>query len=94
MVSPPLIQDVCDNKSASSATWKDENASVFDNTKPDADIAKVARLAISDIQQHSQVQAFWVEGRADKRAPPFSPQEDLNILTDALATKAQTLLPP
>jgi hypothetical protein len=26
--------------------------------------------------------------------PPFSPQEELNILTDALARKAQTLLPP
>jgi hypothetical protein len=67
---------------------------VFDNTKPDADVAKVARLYISYIQQHSQVHAIWVEGHADKRPPPFSPQEELNILTDALATKAQTLLPP
>jgi hypothetical protein len=68
---------------------------VFDNTKPDADISKVARLAISDMQQHSQVHAFFVEGHADKRAPPpFSPQEELNIFMDALAAKAQTLLPP
>jgi hypothetical protein len=72
---PPIIQHVCDNKSAISATWKDENISVFYKTKPDADVAKVARLAISDIQKHSQVHAFWVEGHVDKRGPPFSPQE-------------------
>jgi hypothetical protein len=70
MVSPPLIQHVCDNKSAISATWKEENTIVFDKTKSDADVAKVVRLAISDIQQHSQVHVFWVEGHVDKRPPP------------------------
>jgi hypothetical protein len=84
---------VCDTKFIS-ATWKDENASVFDKTKPDADVAKVARLAILDIQKHSQVHAFWVEGHADKCGPPFSPQEELNLLINALVTTTQTLLPP
>jgi hypothetical protein len=69
---PHLIQHVCDNKSAINATWKDENISVSDKKKTDADVAKVARLAISNIQQHSQVHAFWVEGHAEKCAPPFS----------------------
>jgi hypothetical protein len=72
---PPSIQHICDNKSDINATWKDGNISVFEKTKPDADVAKVARLTISDIQQHSQVNAFWIEGHADKCGPPFSPQE-------------------
>jgi hypothetical protein len=91
--SSPSIQHVCDNKSYINATWKDENISVFDKTKPDADVTKVARNAIADIQQYYQVNAFWVEGHADKRGPPLSPQEELNILMDALADKAQTPLP-
>jgi ribonuclease HI len=91
--SPPSIEHVCDNQSAISATWKDKNISVFDKTKPDANVAKVARNAIVEIQQHSQVNAFWVEGHADKCGPPFSPQEELNILIDGLAAKAQTNLP-
>jgi hypothetical protein len=69
---------------------KDEHISVFDKTKPDADVAKVSRISISNIQKHSRVHVFWVEGHAHKRDPPFSPQEQLSILTDALATKAQT----
>jgi hypothetical protein len=88
----PSIQHVCDNKSAINATWKDENISVFYKTKPDADVAKVARLAISDIQQHSQVDTFCVEGHANTHSPPFSPQEAFNILTYTLASKAQTSL--
>jgi hypothetical protein len=69
--SPPSVQHVCDNKSAINATWKDEKISVFDKTKPDADVAKVARNAITDIQQDYQVKAFCVECHTNKRAPPF-----------------------
>jgi hypothetical protein len=91
--SPASIKHVCDNKSAINATWKDKSISVFDKTKSDADVAKVARNAIADIQQHSQVNAFWVEGHPEKCGPPFSPQEERNILTDALDGKAQSSLP-
>jgi hypothetical protein len=85
---------ICDNKSAITATWKDENISVFDETKPDADVAKVARNSIAALQPFSTVKSFWVEGHADKRGPSFSLQEELNILTDGLAALAQTALPP
>jgi hypothetical protein len=61
--------------------------------KPDADVVKVARNAIADIQQYSLVNAYWVEGHANKRGPPFSPQEELNIITDGLSRRAQTSLP-
>jgi hypothetical protein len=40
--SPPKIEHVSDNQSAITATWKDENISVFDKTKPDDGAAKVA----------------------------------------------------
>jgi hypothetical protein len=92
--SPRKIEPVCDNQLAITATWKDENISVFDKTKPDADAAKAARNAIADLQNFSTFKPYWVEGHADKRGPPFSLQEDLNILTDGLATLKQTALPP
>jgi hypothetical protein len=92
--SPPTIEHVCDNKSAITATWKYENISVFDKTKLDADVAKVARNSIAALQPFSTIKPFWVEGHADKRGPPFSLQEGLNILTDGLETLAQTALPP
>jgi hypothetical protein len=85
---------MCDNKSAITATWKEENISVFEKAKPDADVAKVAQNAIADLQPFSAVKCFWVEGHADKHGPPFSPEEELNILTDGLATIAQKALPP
>jgi hypothetical protein len=56
--SPLSIQHVCDNKYAINATWKDENISVFDKTKPNADVAKVARNVIADIQQHPKSTHF------------------------------------
>jgi hypothetical protein len=37
------IEDVYDNQSAITATWKNENISVFDKTKPDDDVAKLAQ---------------------------------------------------
>jgi hypothetical protein len=40
--SPPNIEHICDNKSAITATLKDENISVFDQTKPDADVVRVS----------------------------------------------------
>jgi hypothetical protein len=76
--SPAFIEHVCDNQTAISATWKDENISVFDKTKPDADVAKLAKNGIADLQLNGH---------------PFSPQEELNILTDGLSGKAQNLLP-
>jgi hypothetical protein len=92
-VSPPSIEHVCDNQSTISAIWKDENVCIFDKTKPDADVAKLSRNAIADLQQHPLVTAYWAEGHVDKRGPSFSPQEELNILTDGLADKAQNLIP-
>jgi hypothetical protein len=47
--SPPNIEHVCNNQSAITANWKDENISVFDKTKPDADVIKVARKSITDL---------------------------------------------
>jgi hypothetical protein len=55
------IEHVCDNKSTITATWKDENISVFDNTKPYADAAKVARSSIAALQPFSTAKYFWVE---------------------------------
>jgi hypothetical protein len=37
---------------------------------------------------------YWFEGHAYQRGPPLSPQEELNIRTDSIATEAQTALPP
>jgi hypothetical protein len=54
----------------------------------------VAWNTISVLQLFSTIKSFWVEGHADKHGPPFSPQEELKILTDGLATLAQTALPP
>jgi hypothetical protein len=86
--SPPTIKHVCDNQSAFTATWKENTLSVFDKTKPDADVITVARCAISELQQFSTVKAFWVSSHADKRAPPYSKQEELNMMTDTLSERA------
>jgi hypothetical protein len=91
---PPNIERVCDNQSAITATWKDENISVFENTKPDDYAAKAARNAIADIKTFFTVKLYWVKGHANKCGPPLSLQEEMNILTDGLATLAQTALPP
>jgi hypothetical protein len=37
--SPPTIEHVCDNQSAITATWQDENIGVFDKTKPDVGVS-------------------------------------------------------
>jgi hypothetical protein len=42
---------------------------------------------------HSTLKSYWVEGHAEN-GPPHSPQEELNILTDGIAGKAQTSLTP
>jgi hypothetical protein len=93
-ISTPTIEHVCDNKSAIAATWKDENISVSNKTKPDADVAKVAINLIADLQSYSKVKAYWFEGHEYKRGPSFSPKEELLILIDGLVTKSQTALPP
>jgi hypothetical protein len=62
--------------------------------KPDADVTKTARNSIPALQSYSKIKMYWVEGHADKRGPSFSPQEELHILNDGLATKSQTALPP
>jgi hypothetical protein len=90
---PPTIEHVCDNKSAIMATWKENTLSIFDKTKPDADVIMVARSAISKLQQFSTVKAFWVSSHADKQAALYSKQEELNITTDTLAERAHTELP-
>jgi hypothetical protein len=87
------IEHVCDNKSAITSTWKDENISIFDKKKTDADVANVARNSIAALQPFYTVKYFWVEGHADKRGPSFSLQEELNILIDDLSTLYQTALP-
>jgi hypothetical protein len=48
--SPRKIEHVCENKSAITATWKDENISFFEKTKPNTDVAEVARNTIADLQ--------------------------------------------
>jgi hypothetical protein len=53
----------------------------------------MARYDISELQQFSTVKAFWVISHADKRASPYSKQEELNITTDTLAERSQTELP-
>jgi hypothetical protein len=68
--TPTSVEHACDNQSTITATWKDKNLSVFDKTKPDADVIMVARSAISELQQFSTVKAVWVSSHADKRAPP------------------------
>jgi hypothetical protein len=56
--SPISIEHVCDNQSAITAAWKEDTVSVFEKTKPDADVIMVARSAISELQQFSAVKAF------------------------------------
>jgi hypothetical protein len=92
--TPPKIEHVCDNQSAITATWKDDNKSVFDKTKPDADVIKVTCVAIVELKEHSTVNTLWVRGHADKRGPPCTQHEELNIRTNILAERAQSDLPP
>jgi hypothetical protein len=86
------IQHVCNNQSAISVTCKYDTLSVFDRTKPDADVIIVARVALSELQLHFYGKPHWVSSHADKRGPPYTIQEELNILTDKLAERAQTEL--
>jgi hypothetical protein len=44
---------------------------VWDKTKPDANISKVVRSAIADIQRHTTLNTFLVRGHSDKRGPPY-----------------------
>jgi hypothetical protein len=90
---PPNIEHVCGNKYAITATWKYENISVFDKTKSDTDVTKVARNSIADLHAFSNIKAYWAEDHTDKRGSPFSPQEEINILMDGLVTKTQTMKP-
>jgi hypothetical protein len=53
----------------------------------------VARSAIYELQQFSTVNACWVRSHTGKRGPPFSKQEELNVMMDTLAERAQTELP-
>jgi hypothetical protein len=91
--TPRSIQHVCDNQSAITSTWKHGTLSVFDKTKPDADIIIVARVALSEFQLHSPGKPHWVASHSDKLGPPYTIQEELNILTYKLAEIAQTELP-
>lgn len=84
---------MCDNHSATTETWKEDTLDVFEKTKPDADVIMVARGVISELRQLSAVKTFWVGSHSDKRGPPYTMQEGLNIMTDALAERSQTELP-
>jgi hypothetical protein len=68
-VISPTIEQVCDNQSAIIVTWKDKNISVFEKTKPDANVSKLARTSITTIQCYYKVKAFWIRGHSEK-APP------------------------
>jgi hypothetical protein len=70
--SPRTIDHVYDNQSAITATWRYKNTSVFDKTKPDTDVSKVARSYIANIRRYSIVKSFWEHGHSDKRGPPFA----------------------
>jgi hypothetical protein len=59
--SLPHVEHVCDNKSAITATQRDENMSVFDKTTPDADVGKVTRNSIADLQAFSHVVTLTAE---------------------------------
>jgi hypothetical protein len=91
--SPPTMEHVCVNQYVITYTWKENTLSIFDKTRPYADVIMVAHSAISELQQLSTVKVFWVSIHADRRGPPFSKQEELNIMTDTLAESAQTELP-
>jgi hypothetical protein len=61
--------------------------------KPDTNVSKVSRNAMTDLQLHSLITSYWFKGHADKCGRPLSPQEELNIITDGLAGKAENSLP-
>jgi hypothetical protein len=65
----PTVKHVCNNQGAITATWKENTLSVFDKTKPGADVTMVARSAISELQQFTTVKAMWVSSHAD--TPPL-----------------------
>jgi hypothetical protein len=91
--TPTSVEHVCDNQSDITASWKENTISVFDKTKPNANVIIVARSSISELQQFSTVKAFWVSIHADKRGPSYSKQEELNIMNDTLAERSQAELP-
>jgi hypothetical protein len=91
--APHSIQHVCGNQSAITATWKHDTLSVFDKTKPDPDVIIVDRVYLSELHLNSPAKPYWVASHSDKRGPPYTIQEKLNILTDKLTERAQTELP-
>jgi hypothetical protein len=58
-----LISNTHVTTNLQSLLWKDENISVFDKNKPDADVAKVSINLITDLQSYSKFKSYWVECR-------------------------------
>jgi hypothetical protein len=52
--------------------------------KPDADVIKVARGTIAELQVYSIVNVDWERGNVDTRSPPYIQHEELNMYTDIL----------
>jgi hypothetical protein len=72
---------------------ENDTTNVFGKTKTDFDVIIIARRAISEIQLHSTFKSFLVGSHSNKRGPPYSQQQELNIRTDTLAERSQTELP-
>jgi hypothetical protein len=86
------IEHVCDSESALDRIWNKEKDGIFDQSRPDADAMTVKRLLLSNTK-HTIISPLWVRGHTDKRGPPYTLQEKINMQTDNLAGKAHINLP-
>jgi hypothetical protein len=88
---PKEIEHVCDSESALDRIWNLEPDGVFDQSRP----SYVILVAKDQLQKahHANITPTWVRGHVDKRGPPYTDQEDINMRADKLAGSAHKSLP-
>jgi hypothetical protein len=86
------IEHACDSESVLDRIWNTEPDGVFEQSLPDSDIILVEKALINKAK-HTKIIQTWVRGKADKRGPPYTDQEDFNMRSDKLAGNAHTTLP-
>jgi hypothetical protein len=87
------IEHVCDSESALNRIWNKSKDGVFNQSRPDADSIPAVRVLLSSTKP-THISPKSVCGHADKRGPPYTLQEEINMQTDRLAGKAHANLPP
>jgi hypothetical protein len=72
------MEHIYDSESALNRIWNQEQDGVFDQSWPGADAILVARQLLASAGL-TKIPPMWVQGHADKRAPPFIAHEKINM---------------